>query len=62
MIRISGIDLPEHKKIAYALLSIYGVGLAQAEQILQESNVDADKRTRDLSNDEITPKTPKPHK
>ena len=53
MIRISGIDLPEHKKIAYALLSIYGVGLAQAEQILQESNVDADKRTRDLSNDEI---------
>lgn len=53
MIRIAGVDLPEHKKVAYALTSIYGVGLAISEQILQEANVDADKRTRDLTNDEI---------
>lgn len=53
MIRISGIDLPEHKKVAYALQSIYGVGPALAEQVLQECNVDPHKRTRDLTNDEI---------
>jgi small subunit ribosomal protein S13 len=53
MIRIAGVDLPEHKKIAYALRSIFGVGLQLSEQILQESNVDPDKRTRDLTNDEI---------
>ena len=53
MIRISGIDLPEHKKIQYSLLSIYGIGVAQAEQVLQEANVDVDKRTRDLTNDEV---------
>jgi small subunit ribosomal protein S13 len=53
MIRIAGIDLPEHKKVAFALLSIYGVGPALAQQILQESNVDVNKRTRDLTNDEI---------
>lgn len=53
MIRIAGVDLPEHKKVAYALRSIYGVGLALSEQILQESNVDPDKRTRDLTNEEI---------
>lgn len=53
MIRIAGIDLPEHKKVAFALLAIYGVGPALAQQILQESNVDVNKRTRDLTNDEI---------
>lgn len=53
MIRIAGIDLPEHKKVAFALLAIYGVGPALANQILQESNVDVNKRTRDLTNDEI---------
>lgn len=53
MIRIAGVDLPEHKKIAYALRSIFGIGLTLSLQILQESNVDADKRTRDLTNDEI---------
>lgn len=53
MIRIAGVDLPEHKKVAYALRSIYGVGLTLSLKILQESNVDAEKRTRDLSNDEI---------
>lgn len=53
MIRIAGVDLPEHKKVAYSLTSIYGVGLELSNQILQEANVDADKRTRDLTNDEI---------
>lgn len=53
MIRIAGVDLPEHKKVAYSLTSIYGVGLELSKQILQEANVDADKRTRDLTNDEI---------
>lgn len=53
MIRISGIDLPEHKKVEFALQAIYGIGPALAKQILQESNVDSDKRTRDLTNDEI---------
>lgn len=53
MIRISGIDLPEHKKVAFALLAIYGVGPTLAQKILQESNVDPHKRTRDLTNDEI---------
>lgn len=53
MIRIGGVDLPEFKKVAYALRSIYGVGMTMSKQILQESNVDPDKRTRDLTNDEI---------
>ncbi len=53
MIRIAGIDLPEHKKVLFSLQSIYGVGRTKAGEILAEANINPDKRTRDLSSDEI---------
>lgn len=53
MIRIAGIDLPEQKKIAYALRYIYGVGPKLAGDVLREANVSPDKRTRDLTTDEV---------
>lgn len=53
MIRISGIDLPEQKKIAFALRYIYGVGPKLANDIMREANINPDKRTRDLTTDEI---------
>jgi len=53
MIRIAGIDLPENKKIEFALQSIYGVGPKVAAQILQEANIDQSKRSHQLNNDEI---------
>lgn len=53
MPRILGVDVPEHKKILYALQSIYGVGKKIAEVVLREAQVDPDKRAKDLSNDEL---------
>lgn len=53
MPRILGIDIPENKKVLYALQSIFGVGKKIAEVALKESQVDPDKRARDLNNDEI---------
>ncbi len=53
MIRIAGIDLPEQKKIAFALRYIYGVGTKLAQDIVREANISPDKRTRDLTTDEI---------
>ncbi len=53
MIRIAGIDLPEQKKIGFALCYIYGVGTKLAFDVLREANVDKEKRTRDLSADEV---------
>lgn len=53
MIRIVGVDLPEHKKINFALRSIYGIGPHRAEEVLKKANVDPDKRTRDLTTEEI---------
>lgn len=53
MIRIAGVDLPEHKKVLFSLRYIYGVGSTRSAEILKEANIDKDKRTRDLTSDEI---------
>ena len=53
MPRIAGVDIPEHKKIAYSLRSIYGVGLKLANDVVKDAQIDADKRARDLTPDEI---------
>lgn len=54
MPRIAGVDIPENKKVRYALCYIYGVGPAFAENILTEAKVDGDKRAKDLSDDELS--------
>ena len=54
MSRILGVDLPEQKKIGYALISIYGVGRNRATQVLKEANIDSEKRTRDLTTLELS--------
>ena len=53
MARIAGIDLPDKKKILYALPHIYGIGLYSARKILAAAGVDPNRRTKELSDDEI---------
>lgn len=53
MPRIAGVDIPDHKKIAFSLRSVYGVGPANSVQILTKAQVDPDKRARDLTGEEI---------
>jgi len=53
MPRIAGIDIPEFKKVYYSLQSVYGVGKKVAGDVLKEAQVSADKRSRDLTSDEI---------
>ncbi|MBP6979520.1 30S ribosomal protein S13 [Candidatus Curtissbacteria bacterium] len=52
--RIKGADIPDQKKISYSLPYIYGVGLAKSKEILTKAKIDLDKRTKDLTNDEIS--------
>lgn len=54
MARISGIDLPNNKKVLYALPYIYGVGLTLSKKILAQVKVDPDKRVKDLEEGEIS--------
>jgi small subunit ribosomal protein S13 len=53
MARISGIDLPRRKQIAYALPYIYGVGRATALKICELAGVPVDKRVDDLSDADV---------
>lgn len=47
--RIAGTNIPEQKKIEYALPYIYGIGPALAKKIVTAANLDANIRTKDLT-------------
>ncbi len=53
MARIAGVELPRNKKILIALTYIYGIGRTRAKEIVQKAQVDPDKRTNDLTPEEI---------
>ena len=54
MPRIAGVDIPEKKKIRYALRYIYGIGPKFSDVILAETGVDPDKRAGELSDQDVT--------
>jgi len=54
MARISGVDLPNNKRIEYALTYIFGIGLTTAKRIVSESKIDPDRRVKDLTEDEVS--------
>ena len=53
MARIAGIDLPRNKRVEIALTYIYGIGRTTAQKILQESGVDVNTRTDNLTEAEV---------
>ena len=53
MARIAGVDLPRNKRIEIALTYIFGIGKSRAKQILDETGVDPDIRTKDLTEEDI---------
>jgi len=53
MARISGIDLPNTKRIEIGLTYIYGIGRKISNDILKKAKIDKDIRVKDLSDDQI---------
>tara|TARA_B100000029_G_C17565780_1_gene954981 strand:- start:1749 stop:2123 length:375 start_codon:yes stop_codon:yes gene_type:complete len=51
--RISGIDLPKNKKIYISLTYIYGIGKSKSENILNAVKIDLNKKTNDLTEEEV---------
>lgn len=51
-IRVGSAEIPDHKRIAVSLQSIYGIGRSRACQILSELNID-NKLTRELTGREL---------
>ena len=53
MARIAGVDLPRDKRIEIALTYIFGIGLKTSNDLLKETGINPDTRTRDLTEDEV---------
>lgn len=54
MARIAGIDIPEKKKIFFALQYIHGIGPKVAEDILGRTGIDKDRRASTLDDQELS--------
>ena len=53
MARIKGVEIPNDKKIVVSLTYIYGVGSTTAKKILDAVKIDENKKTKDLTNEEL---------
>lgn len=53
MVRIEGTNLPQNKRLEYALTYIFGIGLTSSKNILNKLNMSFDKRVKDLTDGEI---------
>jgi small subunit ribosomal protein S13 len=53
MPRIAGIDLPEKKKILYALQYVHGIGPKFAAAILSEAQIDPDTRATEITEQQV---------
>jgi|TARA_B100001750_G_C15421421_1_gene553147 small subunit ribosomal protein S13 len=53
MARISGIDLPNTKRVEIGLTYIYGVGRKVSNDILLKAKIDKNVRVRDLDDDQV---------
>ena len=53
MPRLLGINIPENKKILYAMTYLYGIGQSSSEVILRSANIDSNKLAKDLTADEL---------
>jgi len=53
MARIAGVDLPRDKRIEIALTYIFGIGLTLSKEILKNTGINPDTRTRDLTEEEV---------
>lgn len=54
MIRLSGVDLPEAKRIDIALTYLYGIGRVNVRPLLVQAKIDPARRAKDLSQEEIS--------
>ncbi|TSC91990.1 MAG: small subunit ribosomal protein S13 [Parcubacteria group bacterium Licking1014_17] len=53
MPRVSGINIPDNKKIEFSLPYIFGIGHSSSKIILKTAGVDGNKRAKDVTAEEI---------
>lgn len=53
MARIAGVDIPNNKRVEYALTYIYGIGVKSSRDILAKTGINPDTRAKDLTEAEV---------
>ena len=53
MVRLAGVQLPMEKRVEVGLTYIHGVGRSLSKSILNELNINLDKKIKDLSEDDL---------
>ena len=53
MARIAGVDIPNEKNVNIALTYIYGIGRTSANKIVEEANVNAFSKVKDLTEADV---------
>ena len=53
MARISGVNIPLNKRAEIGLTYIYGIGRSTANELLAEAGVEADRKVRDLTEEDV---------
>lgn len=53
MPRIAGVDIPNDKPIWVSLTYLFGIGPTTSRQILKAANIDAQRRAKDLTEEEL---------
>lgn len=54
MARISGVDLPNAKRVEIGLTYIYGIGLSKSKEILAATGINPDIRCKDLTEGDVS--------
>ena len=54
MARIAGVDIPREKRLEVSLTYIFGMGRTRAKQTIAATELSADTRVRDLTDEEVT--------
>jgi small subunit ribosomal protein S13 len=53
MARISGVNIPLNKRVEIGLTYIYGIGRSRSNELLGKVGVEADRKVRDLTEEEV---------
>ncbi len=51
--RIAGVNLPDNKRLDIGLTYLYGIGRSNVDSVIKNANVEASKRIKDLSEEEV---------
>ena len=53
IVRISGVVIPNNKRVEIALTYVFGIGRTKSNNVLSKANIDPNTRTKDLKEEDV---------